>query len=104
MFADYRVPQALAGLGVLVYSDALMGALQRKEVILPGDERECEIRGCSIHAVELLRDALLQRAGPSGTRYPICAVSIDFMLWDYAQERREALARFPIHRVRSIFY
>ncbi len=53
MFADYRVPQALLGLGALVYSDELLSQLGELQVWPSGDLRELEIRGCSIRAVEV---------------------------------------------------
>jgi hypothetical protein len=92
MFADYRVPQLLCALGVLRYSLRLREALLAEEAI--GAEWECEIRGASIHAVELLRD---DAAGCN-------AIEIDFYLWDEAKARGAQLDQWPIHKKRTIFY
>ncbi|CAF1491616.1 unnamed protein product, partial [Rotaria sordida] len=54
MFVDYRVPQMLSHKGVLVYSSALKGQLQRKKLILYGDPDEYEIRAESILTVHLI--------------------------------------------------
>jgi hypothetical protein len=59
MFADYRVPQALLHLGLIEYSPELMKIVTgNDETISPGDQKEVEIRCCSIWAVELLRREL----------------------------------------------
>ncbi len=90
MFADYRVPQLLCALGVLRYSQRLREALEREDKI--GSDWECEIRGGSIHAVELLRT-------------PQCnAIEIDFCLWDEAKARGSLLDQWPIHKLRTFFY
>ncbi|XP_042220020.1 queuosine salvage protein-like isoform X2 [Homarus americanus] len=40
MFADYRVPQAMAYFGVLKYSDSLMEKLNKEELFQSGDREE----------------------------------------------------------------
>jgi len=60
MFADYRVPQSLLYLGVLCYSDELMGRLVKGEHVEVGSVEEVEIRGCSIWAVELIKQQMLE--------------------------------------------
>jgi hypothetical protein len=90
MFADYRVPQQLCALGVLRYSPRLAAALRREDAV--SDEEEAEIRGCSIRSVELLRG---EHAN---------AIQIDFWLWDEAKARAAELARWPIHKKRTVFY
>jgi hypothetical protein len=99
MFADYRVPQALLALDLLTYSDELMQYLQKDGRLEPGEEREVEIRGCSIWSVELLRKEIA-RLVPS-EKAPT-AIVLDFFLWDYAKE--SDLSAFPIHKTRSVFY
>jgi hypothetical protein len=54
MFADYRVPQVLAYLGALTYSDELTVVLAAKTLLDNGSNYEMELRGCSIHACEVL--------------------------------------------------
>ena len=55
MFADYRIPQVLVHFGVLRYSDHLNALLEKSHLFKSGDELESEIRGCTIHAVDVSR-------------------------------------------------
>ncbi len=89
MFADYRVPQQLCALGILKYSERLFNKLVKEDGAVTDDE-EAEIRGCSIHAVELLRSRNAN------------AIQIDFLLWDEAKASK--LDAWPIHKKRTIFY
>ncbi|XP_058245980.1 queuosine salvage protein [Hemibagrus wyckioides] len=105
MFADYRVPQALVYLGALRYSDALMEALKKGELLSSGERREVEIRGCSIWCVEKIKNHLWklvrERDGKS------CAINsalIDFYLWPYAKQHHEEMAHIPIHHTRCVYY
>lgn len=108
MFADYRVPQILAWLGAIEYSDSLMARLKSEEELDSGCRTEIEIRGCSIHAVELIRDELqsLQQQSTSkdSDTVVINSVLTDFLLWDYATAHKNKLAEIPIHHVRSVYY
>lgn len=98
MFADYRVPQALVGTGALTYEESLVQDLHQHVPLSPGSERECEIRGGSIHAVECIRQALAEQG------IHVHAVLLDFFLWDYAKREAESLKTIPIHHTRSIWY
>ena len=103
MFADYRVPQCLVGLGLIKYSDELMATLEDpKHSLESGDEREIEIRCCSIWAVELLRVEIENILQPDDK--PPNAIMLDFFLWDYAKQHAKELVHIPIHRTRSHFY
>jgi len=51
--AFIRVPQSLVYLGTMKYTDQLMTQLNDRTPIPPGDPIECEIRACSIWAVEV---------------------------------------------------
>ena len=100
MFADYRVPQILCAFGVLKYSDSLLERLNAEEE--PIEKRlEIEIRGCSIHAVELVRNELKLKLSTDGR---FNAVTIDFYLWDEAKRLGAEISQFPIHKTRTIFY
>lgn len=48
MFADYRVPQALAYLGALEYSPELLEQLGEGKRLENGSKAEVELRGASI--------------------------------------------------------
>lgn len=111
MFADYRVPQILAWLGAIKYSDKLLSTLRLGDQLLSGSKWEVEIRGCSIHAVELLREHVQtlyaqnpNAPSPSSNHISINSILIDFALWDYATQHRDQLDEIPIHRVKTIFY
>ncbi|EPX71430.1 uncharacterized protein SOCG_01648 [Schizosaccharomyces octosporus yFS286] len=105
MFADYRVPQILWQLGCLDYSSEFESRLRKSELIAHNDPMEIEMRGCSIWAVELVRQA--------ANRKNLNAIMIDFFLWDMAKEwqatgysphQERALSSVPSIRVRSIYY
>jgi len=101
MFADYRIPQMLSSLGVLSYSPPLLNALRTKSIIESGHKWEIQLRGCSIWAVELVRQQIL-RHHPDAT---VNAILIDFFLYDLAKEQESAgVEAIPHHRTRSIWY
>jgi hypothetical protein len=90
IFADNLVPHVLRCDGVLVYDDELAARIDRGEhLTLGGAERE--IRGCAVHACELIS----KRTG-------IPARTIDTWLWTRGQAP-EYKAR-PRHRCRTVFY
>jgi Potential Queuosine, Q, salvage protein family len=95
MFADYKVPQVLHGLGVLAYSPGLEATLAAKEEIPYGDPREVEIRAASVQAVEAIREALDRRG------LALDAFDLDWRLWALGQGREWPL---PYHRTRSVAY
>lgn len=105
MFADYRIPQMLQGLGCLWYSPRLETRIVRHDEFTPGETMEVEVRGCSIWAVELIRREIV-RAHPEA-KGKVNAVLIDFFLYDTCKEMEKS-AKFedilPHHRVRSIYY
>ena len=61
IFADNLVPHVLRVDGVLEYDAALLARIDREELIASGSVEEREIRGCALHAVELIADALRTR-------------------------------------------
>lgn len=108
MFADYRVPQTLQFLGVLKYSDSLLKKLQKGEHLAKGSESECEIRGCSIHAVELIRKKLAKLISDDPDldveSEEINSILLDYYLWNYAKDHSNAMKAYPIHKTHTIFY
>jgi hypothetical protein len=95
-FADYKLPQVLRDLGVLVYNDDLASRVDRMELLEPGGPEEVEIRANTIVAVERIRD----EAAGAGRRFN--AAEIDGVLWCMGQGERHRSR--PYHRVRTIFY
>lgn len=77
MFADYRVPQVLRYLDILTYSPKLQSMLEAQTLLQPGSDMECQIRGCSIYAVELLRIEILKNHPDANVN----AIILDFYLW-----------------------
>jgi hypothetical protein len=90
IFADNLVPHVLRVDGVLRYSEELAALIDSGELLPPG-EQEREIRGCAVHACELI-------AAKLGVPPRI----LDVWLWNRGQGQRYK-AR-PRHRTRTVFY
>jgi hypothetical protein len=90
IFADNLVPHVLRVDGVLRYDAALAARIDSGELVPPGDE-EREIRGCAVHACELIAREL-----------GIPARDLDVMLWNRGQAERYKSR--PRHRTRTVFY
>ncbi|KAF8442990.1 hypothetical protein L210DRAFT_3445705 [Boletus edulis BED1] len=111
MFADYRVPQILHHLGILVYPLSLVEKLRNGEDIPLGSDEEISLRAASIVSVERIRDEILRLRRSSCEE--VNSVLIDFYLWDLAkriESGKERIEEFdsvdilPAHRTRSIWY
>ena len=90
IFADNLVPHVLRVDGVLVYEPELAARIDAGQLLPPGEE-EREIRGCAVHAGELLSE-----------RLGMPARLIDVALWTKGQAPRyKAVLR---HRTRTVFY
>jgi hypothetical protein len=90
IFADNLVPHVLRVDGVLVYDPDLAARIDAGELLPPGEE-EREIRGCAVHACELL-----------SVRLGVPARLVDTALWTRGQEPRYKAV--PRHRTRTVFY
>ncbi|KAL8476956.1 hypothetical protein ACS0TY_029306 [Phlomoides rotata] len=95
MFADYIVPAVLQQLGVLKYSPSLSRAIESNAEISSGSEEEVELRACTVHAVEELRDFINNRYGKQ-----VLSVELDLWLWAFGV-RCHSLKH---HRTLSIYY
>nr|SVE94380.1 EOG090X0A16 [Simocephalus serrulatus] len=108
MFADYRVPQSLVHFGALEYSEKLNKMLTANHEFKNGDREEVEIRGCSIHAVELIREELGARSVyvtiNEEKTLPLNSAMIDYFLWEFRRRFAQKLAVIPYHKVRCIYY
>ncbi|XP_061708289.1 queuosine 5'-phosphate N-glycosylase/hydrolase [Cydia pomonella] len=105
MFADYRVPQVLVYFGALSYSEELMEKLKRDELLPSGSEQEVEIRGCSIHAVELLKKMLSSSTKLEGSStLDLNSSYIDYYLWCYRRKYAEEMEKVPFHKTLGIYY
>jgi hypothetical protein len=90
IFADNLVPHVLRVDGVLRYSDELAAKIDAGELLEPGEE-EREIRGCAVHACELIAKEL-----------GIPPRDLDVMLWNRGQGERYKSR--PRHRTRTVYY
>lgn len=95
-FADYKVPQILRNMGVLVYTDSLASKVDAMELIEANSYEEVEIRASAIWAVEYMKEALKQQ-------FPFVTSShIDSMLWNKSQG--VAKGKKPYHRTLTPAY
>ncbi|XGW31907.1 hypothetical protein V3C99_010239 [Haemonchus contortus] len=87
MFADYRVPQALAYLGALEYSPELVKLLKSGQLLPNGSAEEVELRGASIWVCERIVSAIQKLRGEEGdvTR-PVHAMDVDLFAWVYRRK------------------
>jgi hypothetical protein len=91
IFADNLVPHVLRVDGVLRYDDDLAARIDGGELIPAGSDEEREIRGCAVHACELIAAELA-----------IPARDLDVMLWNRGQGERYKSR--PRHRTRTVYY
>jgi hypothetical protein len=94
-FADYKVPQVLRRLGILVYDDHLARLVDNRVELPAGSPDEVEIRAATIWGVEELRRALARHG------WPLRAFEVDWVLWEAGQRVRDDR---PYHRTRTIYY
>lgn len=103
MFPDYRVPQTLLYYGVFEYSEGLLKTLLQNEVLDNGREEEVEIRACSIHAVELLKEYAVKIVG---SECQVNSILIDHFLWDFRRKNAKDIEakKLPFHKTYCIYY
>lgn len=86
VFADYRLPQTLIALGILVPNPALSRTLARHELIPANARSELEIRaGTIVGADELIRYLNVVRQD----NRPVNALHVDYLLWKMARETKK---------------
>jgi len=95
-FADYKLPQVLRHMGVLVYAEPLAKRVDRMDLLTPGSSEEVEIRANTVQAVEAVR----REAAGLGRTLGSC--EIDGLLWQLGQGN--PFRERPFHRTVSIFY
>lgn len=95
IFADYIVPAVLRNLGVLKYSSALSDTIDSKKEIGSGTEEEVEIRACTIHAVEKMRERIETKFGKK-----VLSIDLDLWLWSFGVQDQS----LQHHRTLSIYY
>ncbi|KAL3833263.1 hypothetical protein ACJIZ3_007999 [Penstemon smallii] len=95
MFADYIVPAVLQQLGVLKYSPTLSNIVESNREISSGSEEEVELRACSVHAVEEIRELIHKKSGKQ-----VLSVELDLWLWAFGIQ----CPSLQYHRTLSIYY
>jgi hypothetical protein len=90
IFADNLVPHVLRCDGVLVYDERLARHIDAERPLRMG-QQEREIRGCAIHAAELI-----------SKRLGVSAQTVDHWLWQRGQAPE--YKAHPRHRCRTVFY
>ncbi len=91
VFADNLLPHVLRVDGVLVYSDELAALVDGGAELPAGGEHEREIRGCAVHACELLAQ-----------RLNVPPPTLDNWLWNRGQH--PPYSERPAHRTRTVAY
>lgn len=95
-FADYKVPQILREMGVLVYDQHLSSIVDSRTRIPAGDRMEVEIRAATIIACDMLVEALRSRGRT------ITAAELDWHLWSLSQSLGGESR--PYHLTETIYY
>jgi hypothetical protein len=96
-FADYKLPQLLRSLGILVYEPDLARRVDGREPLPAGSAEEVEIRAATVWACELIARELTRRPGAA----PVTAAEVDARLWIAGQQ---AAGMKPYHRTRTVYY
>ena len=95
-FADYRIPQMLRHLGVLILDRDFEARIEARQRIEPSSREEIELRACSIWAVEEMVRALQAQRGVS-----IRSWLLDEYLWDRSHDPQ---VRLEHHRTVTFYY
>lgn len=96
VFADYRLPQILRGLGMMALKPALEERIAREDQIVAGAREEVELRAVTVALGDRIRKAL-------DPRFPgITALQVDHLLWRMAVRMHDRLP--PFHRCRTTAY
>lgn len=108
VFADFRVPQVLVHLDCLEYSNKLMDVLEQNTILQSGCAEEVEIRGASIHVVEMLTEQVLYELQK---RYPemskagdVNSILLGHYLWSNWRRLDKELEHIPVHKTHSTNY
>ncbi len=95
-FADYKLPQVLRHLGIMLYSRKLSEKVDSQELIPSGSMEEVEIRANTIISVELLKEEL------RSTGISMESSEIDWLLWNLGQGSK--FRKRPYHLTSTIYY
>lgn len=108
MFADYRVPQALAYLGALDYSEELLSQLGEGKRLENGSKAEVELRGASIAVCDEIVAKMNELRETDPRFSDVCevnAMEVDVYVWGYRRlYAADVEKKVPFHRTRCIYY
>lgn len=93
--ADYKVPQILRHLGIIVYASDLAHKVDNKIELSYNSPAEVEIRAANVWSVELLRRIIVNRVPE------VTSTAINDSLWLQSQVAKDIQ---PYHRCRNIYY
>ncbi len=91
--ADYKIPQVLNNLGVLVYSKDLDNKIMQKEELKENSEEEVEIRACNLVVIDYIYQKLNGK---------ISRMDINDYLWLLGQDKKKIIK--PYHRTLTNHY
>ncbi len=91
--ADYKIPQVLNNLGVLLYSKDLDNKITGKEELKENSEEEIEIRACDLVAIDYIYQKLNGK---------IARMDINDYLWLLGQDKKKITK--PYHRTLTSHY
>jgi len=83
IFADYRVPQTLIAMGILVPSASLLSRLHRNQLLGSGSRKELELRAGSVWGGEVLGEQLRELRNEDNLN----ALHVDYLLWSAARKK-----------------
>ncbi len=86
VFADYRIPETLVKMGILIPSAALLSRLHRQQLIASGSRKEKEIRAATIMGADGITDALNELMPDKNLN----ALHTDFLLWSARHQIEKA--------------
>lgn len=77
-----------------------------EEILESGSLEELEIRGCSIEAIERVKNEVVSMLSDdnSNLKDKCNSVLIDNYLWEYRRHKQLELEHIPFHKVISIYY
>ena len=91
--ADYKIPQVLRGLGILVYDKELSELVDNKKEVEENSIYEVEIRASMIVAINLIKKELNDK---------VDAIDINDIIWSFSQDKTKKL--LPYHLTRTLSY
>lgn len=91
--ADYKIPQVLRGLGILVYDKELSELVNNKKEVEENSTYEVEIRAGMIVAINLIKKELKDK---------VSAIDINDIIWSFSQDKTKKL--LPYHLTRTLSY